>query len=64
MYRVIEETKGRYEILFVGSYEDCEKYALKCDGKVFIEKDFLFARRIATEFDSPGGVKNQAENLK
>ncbi len=61
MYRVIEENKGRYETLFVGSYEDCEKYALKQDRKVYIEKDYSW---IARDFHRGGGVKKPPENLK
>lgn len=64
MYRVIEVSKGRYEILYVGSYEDCERYALKQNRKLYIEKDFSFHRRIATDFRSGGGVKNPPENPK
>lgn len=61
MYRVIEVSKGRYEILFVGSFEDCENYARKLNRKVYIEKDFLW---LATHFYSGGGVKNPPENPK
>lgn len=59
MYRVIEESHGRYEILFVGSYKDCEKYAESLRRKVFIEKDFSW---IATHFDRPGVGGNKPEN--